>query len=78
MWLFLADAVARCSESTLSSSDLISKVYFPRIVVPVAALMVTDGRLLGLLAVLVTILLVTGRPGPEVLLAPVVFLWPSR
>src|SRR3954469_8251139 len=38
MWLFLAGAIGRTSESTLASSELISKVYFPRVIVPLAAL----------------------------------------
>ena len=37
MWLFFSSAVQDGSESTVSSADLISKVYFPRIVIPMAA-----------------------------------------
>ena len=37
MWLFFSSAVQDGSESTVSSADLISKVYFPRIVIPIAA-----------------------------------------
>jgi lipopolysaccharide transport system permease protein len=74
MWLFLAGAIARCSESTLASSELISKVYFPRIVVPVAALAAPVVDFIAALAVLIVILLVTGHvPGPQVVLVPAVF-----
>ena len=74
MWLFLAGAIGRCSESTLASSELISKVYFPRIVVPVAALAAPIVDFAAAFVVLLAILLVTGaRAGPEVLLVPVVF-----
>ena len=37
MWLFVANAVGRSAESTVSASNLISKVYFPRIAVPLSA-----------------------------------------
>jgi len=74
MWLFLAGAIARCSESTLASSELISKVYFPRIVVPVAALAAPVVDFVAALAVLIVILLVTGHvPDPQVVLVPAVF-----
>jgi lipopolysaccharide transport system permease protein len=74
MWLFVAGAIGRCSESTLASSELISKVYFPRIVVPVAALAVPIVDFAAALAVLIAILLVTGHlPGPELLVVPAVF-----
>jgi lipopolysaccharide transport system permease protein len=75
IWLFVAGALARCSESTLASSELISKVYFPRIVVPVAALAAPVADFAAAFIVLVVILVVTGHaPGPELLLAPAVFV----
>ncbi|HVD55261.1 MAG TPA: ABC transporter permease [Thermoleophilaceae bacterium] len=75
MWLFLAGAVGRCSDSTLASSELISKVYFPRMIVPLAALAVPAVDFVAALAVLIVILVVTGHPpGPELLLVPAVFL----
>jgi lipopolysaccharide transport system permease protein len=75
IWLFVAGAIGRCSESTLASSELISKVYFPRIVVPVAALAAPVADFAVAFVVLVVILVVTGHaPGPEVLLAPAVFV----
>jgi lipopolysaccharide transport system permease protein len=36
-WLFFAGAVQSAAQSMLGSSHLISKVYFPRLVVPIAA-----------------------------------------
>jgi lipopolysaccharide transport system permease protein len=74
IWLFVAGAIGRCSESTLASSELISKVYFPRIVVPVAALAAPVADFVAALVVLLMILTTTGHPpGPEVLLVPAVF-----
>jgi lipopolysaccharide transport system permease protein len=74
MWLFLAGAIGRCSESTLASSELISKVYFPRIVVPVAALAAPIVDFAAAFVVLLVILVAAGHvPGPEVVLVPAVF-----
>jgi lipopolysaccharide transport system permease protein len=74
MWLFVANATARCSESTVSSANLISKVYFPRIAIPVAAVMVPVIDFVAAFVVLVAILVIAGEaPGPQVVLAPFVF-----
>jgi lipopolysaccharide transport system permease protein len=74
MWLFVANAIARCSESTISSSDLISKVYFPRMAVPISAVMAPVADFIAAFVVLVVILLAAGEtPGVQILLAPVVF-----
>lgn len=37
MWLYFTQAVSRTSSSTVDSAELISKVYFPRMVIPIAA-----------------------------------------
>jgi lipopolysaccharide transport system permease protein len=36
-WVFFANAVTNCSTSLVASSNLITKVYFPRMVIPAAA-----------------------------------------
>lgn len=36
LWLFFAQALAQASQSLVGSSNLITKVYFPRLVIPVA------------------------------------------
>jgi homopolymeric O-antigen transport system permease protein len=36
-WTFFAGALARCSGSIVSQSNLISKIYFPRLIVPLAS-----------------------------------------
>lgn len=74
MWLFLAGAIGRTSESTLASAELISKVYFPRMVVPLAALAAPVTDFAAAFVVLLVLLVATGHaPGPEVVLAPAVF-----
>ncbi|MCU0524274.1 MAG: ABC transporter permease [Elainella sp. Prado103] len=39
-WQFFANSLAECSTSLISNSNLISKVYFPRLIVPTSAIVV--------------------------------------
>jgi lipopolysaccharide transport system permease protein len=56
-WQFFSNALSECSSSLINSSNLISKVYFPRLIVPTSAVivsfvdfMVSGIILLGLMA----------------------------
>mgnify|MGYP001794193240 CR=1 FL=1 len=40
-WQFFASALQQCSNSLISDSKLISKVYFPRLIVPMGAIIVS-------------------------------------
>jgi lipopolysaccharide transport system permease protein len=40
-WQFFANAVVDCSNSLINDAELISKVYFPRIIVPTSAVIVS-------------------------------------
>lgn len=40
-WQFFSNALSECSNSLLANSNLISKVYFPRLIVPASALIVS-------------------------------------
>lgn len=40
-WQFFANSLAECSLSLINNSNLISKVYFPRLIVPVSAVIVS-------------------------------------
>jgi lipopolysaccharide transport system permease protein len=40
-WQFFANALAECSNSLIANSNLISKVYFPRLIVPASAVIVS-------------------------------------
>jgi lipopolysaccharide transport system permease protein len=40
-WQFFANALSECSNSLISNANLISKVYFPRLVVPTSAVIVS-------------------------------------
>ena len=74
MWLFFATSIARCSESTIANAQLISKVYFPRIVIPVAAIMPAVVDFLAAFVVLLGVLAVFGVfPTVKILLVPLVF-----
>ncbi|MFM7441002.1 MAG: ABC transporter permease, partial [Snowella sp.] len=56
-WQFFSNSLSSCSESLIANANLISKVYFPRLVVPVSAVvtsfvdfMISGIILLGLMA----------------------------
>ncbi|MBE9081774.1 MULTISPECIES: ABC transporter permease [unclassified Tolypothrix] len=40
-WQFFSNALSECSNSVVSNGNLISKVYFPRLIVPVSAIAVS-------------------------------------
>jgi lipopolysaccharide transport system permease protein len=40
-WQFFANALTECSNSLIGNANLISKVYFPRLIVPVSAIVVS-------------------------------------
>ncbi len=40
-WQFFANSLSECSNSLISNANLISKVYFPRLVVPTSAVVVS-------------------------------------
>jgi len=40
-WQFFSNALSECSNSLLSNANLISKVYFPRLIVPTSAVIVS-------------------------------------
>jgi lipopolysaccharide transport system permease protein len=75
IWNFVSGVVVRAGNSLLGASHLISKVYFPRLLVP-AANVATDAADLGLGTLLLLILMAYYRivPGPQVLLVPFVVL----
>lgn len=40
-WQFFSNALSECSNSLITNSNLISKVYFPRLIVPASAIIVS-------------------------------------
>jgi lipopolysaccharide transport system permease protein len=73
MWLFFTKALQSSAESTVSSSDLLSKIYFPRILIPLSALIsATLDFLVALVVVIVALFAYNEPPGPQILLLPAV------
>jgi lipopolysaccharide transport system permease protein len=74
-WTLFATGLSQASDSLVGSANLIRKVYFPRLAIPVAAVLASlvDG-LLALAALLVALLVAGYPPGPGVLLLPLFLL----
>ncbi len=75
VWTFFSGGISQASNSLVGSAHLITKVYFPRLVVPAASIL--SGLLDLAVATPVLVLLMIGygvRPGPGILLLPAVLL----
>lgn len=71
LWLFWVAAMSRVSDSTVSSAPLISKIWFPRMIIPLAALGPAIVDLLVSSVVLLAAMLLFGVvPEAKILLAP--------
>jgi lipopolysaccharide transport system permease protein len=71
-WSFFATAVGDASKSLLGNANLISKVYFPRLIVPSAAVMVAFVDFLISFAILGAVMVwYQFMPGWQILLLPV-------
>jgi lipopolysaccharide transport system permease protein len=71
-WSFFATAVADASNSLIGNANLISKVYFPRLIVPIAAVMTAFVDFLISFAILVALMVwYRFMPGWQILLLPV-------
>ena len=71
-WSFFATAVADASNSLIGNANLISKVYFPRLIVPVAAVMVAFVDFLISFAILVGLMVwYQFVPGWQIVLLPI-------
>jgi lipopolysaccharide transport system permease protein len=72
IWLCFVNALTNAAESTVAAGDLISKVYFPRIIIPMVALVVPVVDFAIAFVVLLVAMVAYGYiPGPEILLTPV-------
>jgi lipopolysaccharide transport system permease protein len=74
-WTFFANAVTAASNSLVGSGHLISKVYFPRLIVPVAA--IASGLVdfaISFLVLLVMMAIYGVAPSPSMLAMPVFLL----
>ena len=72
-WLFFASAVSNAAFSLVTSEQLLTKVYFPRLALPGAAVLASLVDFACTLVVLAVLMAAYGtRPGAAVLLAPAV------
>jgi lipopolysaccharide transport system permease protein len=75
MWLFISGSVQSASGSTVTNEAMISKVYFPRMIIPFTYLFPSLMDLFfGLLVVIATMLLWGMSFHPQVVLLPAIFL----
>jgi lipopolysaccharide transport system permease protein len=73
VWMFFAQALARASDSAVVSAPLISKVWFPRIVIPVAAaLPPTLDFVCAAVVVIISMLIYGVSPSPALFLLPLI------
>jgi lipopolysaccharide transport system permease protein len=70
-WQFFATAFAEAGNSMIGNANMISKVYFPRIVIPTSAVIVSFVDFLISFAILGCLMLWYGfAPGPRILMLP--------
>jgi lipopolysaccharide transport system permease protein len=76
LWLFVQTSISLASNSFVNNTSLITKVYFPRLIVPLASALATLFDLLFSLAVLVILMAYFGMvPTTQIFAAPIfVFL----
>src|SRR6266404_6132516 len=74
-WIFFGNAVSSGSYSILASSQMITKVYLPRLIIPAAAVSVRLSDFLVASLVLIVLMLYYGvHPGWQILLLPPLML----
>jgi lipopolysaccharide transport system permease protein len=75
-WGFFASAVQTASTSVMGASSLVTKVYFPRLLLPLSSIgAATLDFLVAVVALAPLMLHYDVAPTPRLLLAPVVMLW---
>jgi lipopolysaccharide transport system permease protein len=73
VWIFFSGALSRAADSAVSSSNLISKVWFPRMVIPVAAVLPSTMDFVIAFGVVIASMLVYGvTPSPGIVLVPLI------
>ncbi len=74
-WTFFANGLSQSSNSLVASTSLITKVYFPRLTIPISAVLSGAVDLLIAFALLVAVTLWYGvTPGPRSLFLPLFFI----
>src|SRR5262245_1223 len=74
-WTFFATAVTRSTSCLVTDAELISKIYFPRLILPLASILSSLFDFACSFAVLLGLMWLFGvEPGPAILLVPVFLL----
>lgn len=75
-WTLFSQTISRASESLVASANLLQKVYFPRLLLPISSIGVTFlDYVIGLAVLLMVMLLMGLPPGPPIVwLAPLTCL----
>jgi lipopolysaccharide transport system permease protein len=75
IWLFISSSLEKASLSTLSSGALLSRVYFPRLIIPLAAIVPPLIDFCIAFVVVIAAMLIYGvAPGIHIVLLPVVIV----
>lgn len=75
-WFYFSNALSECSNSLITNSHLLSKVYFPRLIVPISTILVSSVDFVISFAVLLLLMLWYGiSPSWQLALLPVLGLW---
>lgn len=74
-WQYFANAMQSSSESLIRASNMISKIYFPRIILPTSAVLVSAVDFLISFVMLIVLMIVYRfLPSPYIVLLPVFFI----
>jgi lipopolysaccharide transport system permease protein len=74
-WTFFASAITNAGNSIVASERLVTKIYFPRLAIPIAAVLTAAVDFMVALGLLALLMFAYGTPlSPSVLLLPVFFV----
>jgi lipopolysaccharide transport system permease protein len=72
LWLFVHGSITLSSNSFVNNPNLVTKVYFPRLIMPLAATLAGLFDLLFVIGILIIMMIYYGTvPGPQLALAPI-------
>jgi lipopolysaccharide transport system permease protein len=72
LWVYLSQSVTEAARSLVENESLVSKIYFPRILAPLAGVLPYMLDLALSLPLLLAILILHGlQPGPQIVLLPI-------
>lgn len=76
IWGLISSSVTEISNSLITNSNILTKVYFPKIIVPASSLLVcVIDFLISFVIVVICKMIISGLPGPEFLLFPLFVIY---